>query len=63
MPLSLVVCTAGTPASNLLFPILAHLPKRDRFILAGNNWDFAFSQMKPAEITCPFWQVGTIDGD
>ena len=24
MPLSLVVCTAGTPASNLLFPILAH---------------------------------------
>lgn len=50
MPLSLVVCTAGTPASNLLFPILAHLPIRDRFILAGNNWGFAFSQIKPANI-------------
>ena len=31
-------------------PILAHLPKRDRFILAGNNWGFAFSQIKPAKI-------------
>ena len=50
MPLSLVVCTAGTPASNLLFPILAHLPKRDRFISAGFIWENAKSQLLPAKI-------------